>query len=259
MRALIVGCAVALAVGTAAGCAAESGIPHPVPSAAVTPPVTGPVRLDGWKLTLPVPGKGGAAIVEPAAPRAPWLVVDGQGGLTLWAPVTGSTTAHSTHARTELDSLTPFTAATGRHVLAAVVAVTQFPRATPDVIVGQLHGADALSSIPFVMLHDDGGAIGVVVKHDRSGPDADRVPLLAHVPLGARFGFTISDNGDGTLTFTASTDGRTVTASAAMPAAFRGVDVRFQAGAYQQADSSSGGGAADDGARVSLHALRVDP
>ncbi|MBV9922907.1 MAG: polysaccharide lyase family 7 protein [Pseudonocardia sp.] len=234
-------------------------MPHPVPATTTAAP-TRPVALSGWKLTLPIPGrKGHAAIVDPAAPTPPWLILDPSGGLTLWAPVAGSTTPNSSHARTELDHLTPFDAATGRHVLTASVTVTQLPRAKPEVIIGQIHGAGVISSVPFVLLHDDRGAIAVVVKHQQSGPDATSVPLLTGVPLGRPIDFTISDNGDGSLTFTATADGRTATASVPVPEAFRRAPVRFQAGAYQQADSTTDSAGSDDGARVTFHTLTVSP
>jgi Alginate lyase len=251
---------VVLVWAVAAGCGV-AGTPHPTPEATPTAP-SGPVALAGWKLTLPVAGrKGDAATVDPATVSPPWLVADGHGGLTLWAPVAGATTPNSGHTRTELDSLSPFLAGLGRHVLTAAVTVAQLPRTKPDVILGQIHGSDAISSVPFVMLHDEGGKIDVVVKQQRSGPDATQVPLLAGVPLGTPFTFSISDDGNGTLTFTATADGHTATGTAPVPAAFDGAPVRFQAGDYQQADTraDSAGGAADDGARVTFHALDVGP
>lgn len=252
-------CTLALTCGASVGCGSEAGVPHPAPAATTARPV-GPVALSGWKLTLPVAGpKGHAAIVDPAVPTPPWLVLEPSGGLTLWAPVAGSTTPNSSHARTELDNLTPFDAATGRHVMTASVTVTQLPRAKPEVIIGQIHGADAISSVPFVLLHDDRGAIGVVVKQQQSGPDATSIPLLTGVPLGRPIAFTISDNGDGSMAFTATADGRTATGSAPVPAAFRGAPVRFQAGAYQQADSATRSATPDDGARVTFHTLTVRP
>jgi hypothetical protein len=252
---------VALLYGAASGCASQPGTPHgapPVTTSAGPVHTIGPVRLSGWKLTLPVNGKkGDAAAVDPAELTPPWLVADPDGALSLWAPVTGGTTPNSSHARTELDSLTAFTAGVGRHLLSATVVVTQLPQEKPDVILGQIHGAGPLSSIPFVMLHDDAGAIEVVVKDKREGSDGAQFPLLSGVPLGATFGFTISDNGDGSLTFTATRDGRTATADASIPGAFNGAPVRFQAGDYQQADSTVGGAAPDDGARVTFHELAI--
>ena len=177
--------------------------------------------------------------------------------MTLWAPVTGTTTPNSSHTRTELDNHTPFLAGVGRHTLAATLAVTQLPTERPDVIVGQIHGSDTISSIPFVLLHYENGQIGVAVKQARSGSDSTNLPLLDKVPLNTLFGYTITDNGDETMTFTATSDGHTATATARIPPTFIGASVRFQAGAYQQADSTTGGSGPDDGARVTFHALAV--
>jgi hypothetical protein len=94
-----------------------------------------------------------------------------------------------------LDSLTSFNAGARRHVLTAAVMVTQLPKENPDVLLGQIHGADALSSIPYVMLHDKDGAIGVVVKQQQSGSASAKYPLLDNVALGTSFLFTISAHG----------------------------------------------------------------
>jgi hypothetical protein len=120
-----------------------------------------------------------------------------------------------------LDSLSPFLAGVGRHGLTAAVTVAQLPRAKPDVILGQIHGSDAISSVPFVMLHDENGKIDVVVKQQQSGPSGVTVPLLTDVPLGTPFTYSISD-GNGTLTFTATAAGRTASGTAAVPAPFNG-------------------------------------
>ena len=150
----------------------------------------------------------------------------------------GSTISNSSHTRIELDGLSSFAAGAARHVLTATDTVTQLPNENPDVILGQIHVADGLSSIPYVMLHDRGGAIGVVVKQQQSGSASANYPLLDSVALGTSFRFTIRDNGDGGLTFTAASGGQTATANAPVPPAFSGAAVRFQAGAYHQADSA---------------------
>ena len=213
--------------------------------------------LAGWQLTLPVPGAGGgAAIVNPAAVSPPWLTTDAAGALVFWAPVAGVTTPHSPHARTELDRLDDFTAGGGSQTLTATVTVSQVPAEVPEVIVGQIHGAAAISSVPFVMIFYGNGAVRAVVKQEQSGDAHTDVPLLTGVPLGTSFDYTITDGGDGTLGFTARSAGRTATGSAPVPAAFAGAPVRFQAGAYQQAPSSPTA-APDDGARVTFSAITV--
>lgn len=247
-----------LVCATAAACGTEPGKPHPAlePATATGSLPTGPVTLTDWQLTLPVAGrKRDAAIINPAAPTPPWLVIGSDHTLTLWAPVTGTTTPNSTHARTELDNHTTFLAGTSHHVLTATLAVSQLPTEKPDVIVGQIHGSDAISSVSFVLLHDENGKIGVVVKQAQTGSDGIHLPLLNNVPLGTLFGYTITDNGDNTMTFTATSGGHTAAATAPVPAAFLGTSVRFQAGDYQQVDSTTGGSGPDDGARVTFHAL----
>ena len=108
-----------------------------------------------------------------------------------------------------------------------------------------------------MLLHNENGQIGVAVKQARTGSDSTNLPLLDKVPLNTLFGYTITDNGDDTMTFAATSDGHTATATARIPPTFIGAPVRFQAGDYQQADSTTGGSGPDDGARVTFHALTV--
>jgi Alginate lyase len=214
--------------------------------------------LAGWNLTLPVPGaKGDAQVVAPAAAAPPWLTADDAGNLVFWAPVNGVTTKNSEHARTELDRTENFTAGAGPQTLTASLTVTQVPDAVPEVIVGQIHGAGDISSVPFVMVFYGGGTVRAVVKQEQSGEAHTDVPLLTGVPLGTPFDYTIRDNGDGSIAVTAAAGGRTASGSAPVPAAFSGTTVRFQAGAYQQAPSAGGTAAPDDGARVTFSALNV--
>jgi hypothetical protein len=222
-------------------------------------PTVGPPVLDGkWQLTLPVAGsKGDAQIVKPAALAPPWLTADPEGGLVFWAPVRGVTTKNSEHARTELVRMDTFAAGTsGPRTLTASVTVTQLPSEVPAVIVGQIHGAADISSVPFVMLFYAGGALRAVVKQAQSGNAHTDIPLLTDVGLGARFDYTITDGGDGAITVSTTANGRTARGSASVPAAFSGATVRFQAGAYQQAPSSPTA-PETDGARVTFSALTV--
>jgi Alginate lyase len=246
--------ALLLALTSCAGRPAPA--PAPAPSGPVPPAAA--AMLAGWQLTLPIAGTdGGAAIVKPAGVAAPWLTADAAGHLVFFAPVSGVTTPNSEHARTELDRLDGFTAGSGGQTLSASLAVSQVPSAVPEVIVGQIHGAEDISSVPFVMLFYSAGALRAVVKQERSGDAHTDLPLLADVPLGTPFDYTITDDGSGTVSVTATAAGRTQTASAPVPAAFSGASVRFQAGAYQQAPSATAPAAADDGARVTFSALTV--
>jgi hypothetical protein len=250
--------ACALGVGLLVALASCSTPSRPAPPAPGPAPTEGP--LVGWQLTLPVPNsKGGADVVKPARVSPPWLTTDASGALVFWAPVNGVTTPNSPHARTELGRMEEFAAGTGPHTLTASVTVSQVPTEVPSVIIGQIHGAGDISSVPFVMLFYNGGALKVIVKQEQSGEAKNSYPLLTDVPLGARFDYGISQNADGSLTFMASYDGHNAKADAPVPAAFTGASVRFQAGAYQQANSTDGTAAADDGARVTFSSIAVGP
>jgi hypothetical protein len=233
---LAIGVAVVLVAGLAVVLLGRSTAPSPGPAGPA--PSGQPIDLSGWKLTLPEVGKkGDAAIVDPADVTPPWLTRDGDGALTFWAPTSGATTKHSTHPRTELDSLSGFTAGnSGPQTMQATLAVTQVPPDTQDIIVGQIHGSGAISSIPFVMLHYRAGTVRVVVKQalERGGSALQDYSLIDGVALGQRFDFTITDGGDGSMTFSASSGGATKQATAPVPAAFAGQPVRFQIGDYQQ-------------------------
>jgi hypothetical protein len=204
----------------------------------------GSVDLAGWKLTIPVKSDKGTAtsVASPEQGNAsPWMTKKPDGSLKFWAPVAGATTPNSAHARTELDSLHNFTAGSGGHTLRATVSVDQVPNAKQDIIIGQIHGTATISSVSFVMLHYDTGAIRAVVKQGQSGPTSNKYPLISGVPLGGRFDYTISDKGDGNVVCTATYGSSSQSATIPIPGAFKGATVRFQAGDYQQADSSGGG------------------
>jgi hypothetical protein len=138
------------------------------------------------------------------------------------------------------------------HILRASVTVLQVPRDGEGVIVGQIHGAADIKSVPYVMLRYQGGAVHVVVKNLHKGLDREFYPLLEGVPLNSTFDFTLADRGNGELVFTGTQAGRTREIRAPIPAAFMGATVRFQAGDYQQSDHPDGD---DDGGRVTFHRL----
>jgi hypothetical protein len=230
-----------------------------------TPPAPGPapspsdVKLDSWQLTLPVadPDSGDADTVNPAKVSPPWLTTADGGGVTFWAPVDGATTKNSSHARTELVQRDNFAAGSEPHTLTASATVGQLPSENPDVILGQIHGAEDLKSVAWVMLHYFDGAIKVVVKQAQSGSASQDYVLADSVPLNTPFTFRLSDNGNGTLTFGLDANGQTKTATAPVPPAFTGATVRFQVGAYQQAEAEDGA-AAGDGARVTFTKITTE-
>jgi hypothetical protein len=231
-------------------------IPPVVGPQVAPPPVTallGGIDLSGWKLTIPVSNhKGHATTVRPVALVPPWVSAIPGGGLLLWAPSTGATTEHSDHPRTELDSMSNFTAARWVHRLTASMTLLRVPQDGQGIILGQIHGAGEISSVPYVMLRHQGGGIIVVVKQVRDGEQHVNYPLLGGVPLNCRFDFTITDLGNGKLAFSATLGSRSRGITVAVPPAFTGQAVRFQAGDYQQADRPAGG---QDGGEVIVHTL----
>lgn len=231
----------------------------PAQSTRAAPPITGPIRLDGWKLTLPVNSRGAlsgtATQLDTAAVTAPWLIRNRDGSMTFWAPAQGAKTASSEHARTELVSTRDWMFGTdGVHRLTATLAVSQVPQADPDICVGQVHGGGSIKSIPFVMLHYRDGSLVAVVKQELEGTASQSMSLLTGIPLGGVFSYTITDNGDGTLGLSATYNRLTGTRTARAVSAFIGTDQRFQVGDYQQATSAA---SATDGGRLTLYALSV--
>jgi hypothetical protein len=184
------------------------------------------------------------------------VTVTPEGGLGFWAPADGVTTENSSHARTELNSLTSFTAGQGVHTLSASVTLQQEPSDGRGIIVGQIHGAEDIRSVPYVMVRYQQGRLRVAVKQVQDGDDVINYPLLDGLTIGDRFDYTLSDTGDGNMVFTAVKDGVTQRAVAPVPAEFTGATVRFQAGDYQLANTSNG---ADDGGRVTFHRLIQQP
>ena len=156
-------CVIAALAVVLASC---TGTPAPAPAPAPSP---SDVKLDGWQLTLPIanPDSGDADTLKPARLAPPWLTTADGGGMTFWAPVGGATTKNSSHARTELVQVDNFAAGTDPRTLTASATVTQLPSENPDVILGQIHGAEDIKSVAWVMLHYFDGAIKVVVKQAR--------------------------------------------------------------------------------------------
>jgi hypothetical protein len=173
-----------------------------------------------------------------------------------WAPTSGATTKNSDHPRTELQSLTNFKAGTGPHTMTASVTLLQVPQDGGGIILGQIHGADDISSVPYVMLRFEKNKLRVVVKQAQKGGRLINYPLLDNVGLNSEIDYTLADLGNGSMTFSATYNGQTRQTTAPVPALFQGATVRFQAGDYQQADDPGG---AQDGGRVIFHRLAQQP
>ncbi|MDT7621843.1 MAG: hypothetical protein QOF99_2744 [Pseudonocardiales bacterium] len=229
------------------------------PATPASPPPLPPpgIDLSAWKLSIPEENDdGNAASIEPATLKEPWLAATPDGGLMFWAPTSGATTKNSDHPRTELQSLTNFKAGTGPHTMTASVTLLQVPQDGGGIILGQIHGADDISSVPYVMLRFEKNKLRVVVKQAQKGGRLINYPLLDNVGLNSEIDYTLADLGNGSMTFSATYNGQTRQTTAPVPALFQGATVRFQAGDYQQADDPGG---AQDGGRVIFHRLAQQP
>ena len=214
--------------------------------------------LGGWRLTLPVDSGGGTdgspVVLDPAELDPPYLDRDGDGNLEFWAPAVGATTSHSGSPRTEFVRDEGFQTGDGdEHTLSADVMVTQVPDESRTIVLGQIHGDGDLNADPYTLLYFSDGVVHVKVNQQlASGSNYKDYPLLTGVGLGTEFSFTITDDGDGTLEFSATTGGDTERATAPVPDVWSGNDVRFQAGDYEQLKGDASDG---DGGRVTFHAL----
>jgi len=225
--------------------------------AAPAPAAASPVSLSGWKLTLPVDSSGcqcgSATDVNPAAVTPPWLVRNSNGSLAFWAPTKGAHTPNSLHPRTELVDLSDFTAGSGTHTLKGTFSIQKLPSAN-DIIIGQIHGGGSSSSIPLVMLHYRGGDIVVVTRKSPTAGGSTTATVLTKVPLGAVFSYTIEQSGSKFLV-SAAYGSKSGHATVSVPSSFKGMDVRFQAGDYQQTDANQ---SSTDGGRLTISALSAN-
>ena len=236
--------------------------------------VAQPIDLSRWQLILPVNSAGemtgnSAAVDHPARLISPWLTDQSDGSLLFWAPAGGATTGHSLHSRTELDFLSAFSAGQGTHSLNGTVVVEQLPAVSHDIVIGQIHGSGAYSAAPFVLLSFDGSELTAAVEdkpklEGSTGPSDGEVtttyPILDGLALDQPLAYTITASGtEMTISaelYTASgAKERSGSVSVAIPSAWTGLPINFDAGDYEQDDaatSHAGGG------KIAFYALNAD-
>ena len=245
----------------AAGVSALAGaalVLGPVGSAAAAPAPQATVSLSGWQLTLPVDSSGcqcgDAKTVSPAAISSPWLTRTSSGSLGFWAPTKGATTPNSAHPRTELVSTSHWTGdSSTKHELKATLSIQDLPSGK-DIIIGQIHGGGSSSSIPLLMLHYKSGDLVVYTRKTPSVASSTTKTVLTGVPLNSSFSYTISETGK-SMTVTADYSGKSGSATISLPSGFDGMELRFQAGDYQQTDANS---SSTDGGRLTISSLSKD-
>lgn len=244
-------------VGTTTARTGSNGSAQPgtgtSPASTASVSATGsPISLSTWAgLVLPINTSGGlsgnnAAVLSPARLDSPWLTQTASGALLFWAPSGAATTAHSLHARTELESAIKYNIAAHAHALTATLQIQQLPKSNPEICVAQLHAGGTGGSNPFVMVDYKSGKLYVMVASGTSVA-ANFYTLLTNVPLNAAFSYRISDNGDGTLTIGANASGQSKSYTVPIPSVLRGVSGHFSAGDYEQGKGSAG---STDGGKV---------
>jgi hypothetical protein len=222
----------------------NTSTPTPTPTMTPTPTPTGtptPIDLSSWQLQLPTT----ATVGPPATSTPPWFVQNSDGSWTFNDPGTGSnctTTANSTHCRTELredDSATSGTSGgfspSGTNILTATVAVNTdgWP------VIGQIHADPRVSVKPVMELyydHDGSGNVAVGVQTVCTASGQTFTTLAADPPLGQKMTYTISySNNQLIVTF----NGKTVNLSSQSGCLSSGVGGYFKAGDYGQENTLS--------------------
>ena len=223
------------------------------------------VSLSGWKLSLPVNSSGqqsgASATVDPAAVDPPWLTRNSNGSLTFFAPTKGAHSPHSLHPRTELVRTSDFTAGSGNHTMAGTFVMQKLPSAQ-DIIIGQIHCGGADSSIPLLMLHykhtssdaANSGRVFLVVRTNPTVAGTDTATVLSGVPMNAAFSYTITANGS-SFTVSATSGSKSGKSTIALNSSFKGKDVRFQVGDYQQTEANN---SSTDGGKLTINALTAN-
>lgn len=249
---------IASAAGAVALIAVAAEFAFAAPSQASVPPArtsagtVSTVSLSSWAgLLLPVNSSGqlsgkNAMAVSPARLYSPWLTRTSSGALEFWAPSGGATTPGSLHSRTELESAIKYNVGTRKHVLDATLEIQRLPKSNPEICVAQLHAGGHSGSSPFVMVDYRSGRLYVMVATGTSTRPSFYT-LLTNVPVGASLTYRLADNGNGTLTFGATSGSQSKSYTVAVPPAVDGASGHFSAGDCEQGTVSEG---STDGGKV---------
>lgn len=216
-----------------------------------------PVSLSTWAgLLLPINAHGqlsgkDAMDVSPARLYQPWLTQTSAGALEFWAPAGAATTPGSTHSRTELESSIEYDVGKQKHTLSATLEILQLPKSNPEISVAQLHAGGPGGSSPFLMINFKAGRLYVMVATGTSaGPSF--YTMLTGIDLDTTFSYQLTDNRNGTLTFSASSGSQHQSYTEKVPPAEYGNYGHFSAGDYQQGTVSEG---TNDGGKVLFTSL----
>jgi poly(beta-D-mannuronate) lyase len=207
------------------------------------------VDLKNWYLTLPTGADGNPDTVQPAElagyTSTYFQLNEERDGVVFTAPVDGVTTKNSSYPRSELREMegtdeASWSNASGTHMLRATEAVTELPRAKPELVTAQIHGGDddvmqiRLEGTHMMVRYDDGAKQVTLDPNYRLGTPYDIEIVAADNAVRVRY------NGE---------------QKADLP--LSGSTWYFKAGAYVQSNPSKGDTAAAAG-QVIIYSLEVD-
>jgi hypothetical protein len=224
--------------------------------------------LSLWELQEPVGSPGVVTVVSPAQLEGPTGFQDSyfytdptDGAMTFWDPENGVVTPHSNYPRSELAEVSAAGSIAnwpiaGHNTLSATLEVVKVP---DHVCVGQVHiglpievGLTPSTKPLLELYYASTGAVvlGIETMPEPIGaPGTQTLYVVATVPLGTKFSYSIGLAGSGEITVVLNG----VASAYTMPASFNGYGMYFKAGDYNQ----STGPDPTVGATVKFYALNV--
>ncbi|SDQ01189.1 polysaccharide lyase family 7 protein [Ectopseudomonas guguanensis] len=188
---------------------------------------------------------------------------NGDGSVTFWVPVTGSTTEDARYPRSELretqrdGSLSNWQHASNDSYLSAVLQVDQVPSRN-KVVIGQIHSTDVPGSqndpLAKVQYHYRRGVgrVELLLRPRPGDSEVQNILLADNVQLGERFGYDLRVTPSGRLGVSvASSDGDEGAVYRQLSSRWNTQYLYFKAGAYIQDNY----GPDKEGGRVTFYHL----
>lgn len=201
LRALfgVISSVILLIAGTFFISSAASGSTPPPATGTTTKP-TQVLNLSNWYLTLPIGSPAATMVKQPQlnSYTSKYFFTKGAStGVVFYAPVSGSTTSHSVHTRSELRETAPngtlpwgWSAGKGTHILTATEAITHLPGGNGTLCFAQIHGPGSTWYLILDAVGTGNGTAKLVVK-DKSGKATGAV-IDHSYRIGTRFNLVVS-------------------------------------------------------------------
>jgi poly(beta-D-mannuronate) lyase len=158
------------------------------------------LKLSNWYLTLPTGSSTAATVKQPQLDSytSEYFFTKGAStGVVFYAPVSGSTTRHSVHTRSELRETAAngtlpwgWSAGKGTHILTATEAITHLPGGNGTLCFAQIHGPGSKWYLILDAVGTGNGTAKLVVK-DKSRKATGAV-IDPSYKIGTRFNLVVS-------------------------------------------------------------------